>query len=84
MATPGSSFTPTPRGHEENLGVSLAKRNEINPFLKRMVIKDEKWVTYYNLVRKRSWSKNGEAAQTVAKPGITVMKVLLCIWWDWK
>ncbi|GFX36097.1 mariner Mos1 transposase [Trichonephila clavipes] len=25
-----------------------------------------------------------EAAQTVAKPGLTVRKVLLCIWWDWK
>ncbi|GFV60805.1 histone-lysine N-methyltransferase SETMAR [Trichonephila clavipes] len=26
-----------------------------------MVIGDEKWVTYYNIVRKRSWSKCGEA-----------------------
>ncbi|GFV50004.1 histone-lysine N-methyltransferase SETMAR [Trichonephila clavipes] len=29
---------------------TLAKRNEINPFLKRTVIGDEKWVTYYNIV----------------------------------
>ncbi|GFX73626.1 hypothetical protein TNCV_1263951 [Trichonephila clavipes] len=43
---------------------ALAKRNEIDPFLKRMVAGDEKWVTYYNIVRKRSWSKCGEAAQT--------------------
>ncbi|GFW14165.1 hypothetical protein TNCV_3547541 [Trichonephila clavipes] len=63
---------------------TLAKRNEINPFLKRMVIGDEKWVTYYNIARKRSWSKCGEAAETVAKLGLTAMKVLLCIWWDWK
>ncbi|GFV37093.1 hypothetical protein TNCV_3111951 [Trichonephila clavipes] len=63
---------------------ALAKRNEINPFLKWMVTRDEKWVTYYNIVRKRSWSKCGEAAQTMAKPGLTVRKVLLCIWWDWK
>ncbi|GFX32580.1 hypothetical protein TNCV_3704541 [Trichonephila clavipes] len=40
---------------------------------------DKKWVTYYNIVRKRSWSKCGEAAQTVAKPGLTARKVLLCI-----
>ncbi|GFX72521.1 putative DD34D transposase [Trichonephila clavipes] len=26
----------------------------------------------------------GEAAQTVAKPGLTTRKALLCIWWDWK
>ncbi|GFW46175.1 mariner Mos1 transposase [Trichonephila clavipes] len=49
-----------------------------------MVTGDEKWVTYYNIVRKRSWSKYGEAAQTEAKPGLTSRKVLLCIWWDWK
>ncbi|GFW40032.1 histone-lysine N-methyltransferase SETMAR [Trichonephila clavipes] len=29
-------------------------------------------------------SKCGEAAQTVAKPGLTLRKVLQCIWWDWK
>ncbi|GFW61299.1 mariner transposase [Trichonephila clavipes] len=56
---------------------ALDKRNEIVPFLKRMVIEDEKWVTYDNIVRKRLWSKRSEAAQTVAKPG-------LCIWWHWK
>ncbi|GFW19007.1 histone-lysine N-methyltransferase SETMAR [Trichonephila clavipes] len=33
---------------------ALAKRNEIDPFLKRMMIGDEKWVTYDNIVRKRS------------------------------
>ncbi|GFW94905.1 mariner transposase [Trichonephila clavipes] len=63
---------------------ALAKRNEINPFLKRMVTGDEKWVTYDNIVLKRSWSKRGEPAQTMIKPGLTSRKVLLCIWWDWK
>ena len=45
---------------------------------------DEKWVTYDNVKRKRSWSKSGEAAQTVAKPRLTARKVLLCVWWDWQ
>ncbi|GFT70369.1 histone-lysine N-methyltransferase SETMAR [Trichonephila clavipes] len=58
---------------------ALAKRNEIDPFLKRMVTGDEKGVTYYNIVRKRSWSKCGEADQTVAKPGLTDRKVLLSL-----
>ncbi|GFY32628.1 mariner Mos1 transposase [Trichonephila clavipes] len=49
-----------------------------------MVTGDKKWVTYDNIVRKRSWSKSGEAAQTVAKPELTAKKVLLGIWWDWK
>jgi len=63
---------------------SLLKRNEIEPFLKRLITGDEKWVTYDNIVRKRSWSKRGEAPQTVAKPGLTPNKLMLCVWWDWK
>ncbi|GFT82885.1 histone-lysine N-methyltransferase SETMAR [Trichonephila clavipes] len=54
---------------------ALAKRNEIYPFLKRMVTGDEKWVTYDNIMRKRSWSKRGEAAKTVAKQRLMARKV---------
>ncbi|GFX53184.1 mariner Mos1 transposase [Trichonephila clavipes] len=32
----------------------------------------------------KATAARGEAAQTVAKPGLTARKVLLCIWWDWK
>ncbi|GFU66725.1 putative DD34D transposase [Trichonephila clavipes] len=46
---------------------SLAKRNEIDPFLKWMVTGDEKGVPYDNNLRKRSWSKCDEAAQTGQK-----------------
>ncbi|GFX78102.1 putative DD34D transposase [Trichonephila clavipes] len=75
-----------PSIHMDQISIceDLAKRNEIDPFLKRMKTGDEKWVTYYNIVRKRSWSKCGEAAETVAKPGLRVMKVLLFTWRDWK
>ncbi|GFU97984.1 histone-lysine N-methyltransferase SETMAR [Trichonephila clavipes] len=63
---------------------ALAKRNEIDPFLNRMVTGDVKWVSHCNIVQKRSWSKCVEAAQMLAKPGLTASKVLLCIWWGWK
>ncbi|GFV35923.1 mariner Mos1 transposase [Trichonephila clavipes] len=66
------------------IGEALDERNEIDPFLKRMVTGDEKWVTYVNIVQNRSWSKRSEASQTVAKPRIMAWKILLCIWWDWK
>ncbi|XP_046835602.1 histone-lysine N-methyltransferase SETMAR-like [Vespa crabro] len=74
----------TPKNIMDRISIceALANRNEIDPFLKRMMTGDEKWVTYDNFVRKRSWSKRGEAAQTMAKPGLTTRKVLLCIWWD--
>ncbi|GFV61112.1 mariner transposase [Trichonephila clavipes] len=53
---------------------ALGKRNEINPFLKRMVTRNKKWVTYDNIMRKRSWSKRGDSAQTVAKQGLMARK----------
>ncbi|XP_044313281.1 histone-lysine N-methyltransferase SETMAR-like [Drosophila rhopaloa] len=60
----------------------LLKRNELDPFWRRMVTGGEKWITYDNIKRKRSWLKAG--AKTVAKSVLTARKVLLCIWWDWK
>lgn len=63
---------------------TLKKRNEIEPFLKRLITGDEKWIRYENIVRKRSWGKRGERSQTTAKPGLTLNKVMLSIWWDWK
>ncbi|GFU50836.1 histone-lysine N-methyltransferase SETMAR [Trichonephila clavipes] len=75
----------TPKNMMDRISIceALAKWNEIDPFLKR-VTGDEKWVPYDNVVRKRSCPKCGEAAQTVAKPGLTARKILLCIWWEWK
>ncbi|XP_049307894.1 histone-lysine N-methyltransferase SETMAR-like isoform X2 [Bactrocera dorsalis] len=66
-----------------NICDSLLKRNEIEPFLKRMVTGDEKWIKYNN-VRKRSLSKRDEAQEMDAKPLLTPRKVMLSIWWDWK
>lgn len=63
---------------------SLLRRNEIEPFLKNMITADEKWITYDNNVRKRSWSKKDEAPQTIAKPTLTLRKVMLSVFWDWK
>ncbi|CAD6994020.1 unnamed protein product [Ceratitis capitata] len=63
---------------------SLLNRNRIDPFLKRMVIADEKWITYSNVKRKWEWSNDSELIQTVSKPGLKTRKVLLCVWWDWQ
>ncbi|KAJ0174870.1 hypothetical protein K1T71_009978 [Dendrolimus kikuchii] len=56
---------------------SLLRRNETEPFLKKLITGDEKWITYDKNVRKRSWSEAGQASHTVAKPGLTRNKVML-------
>nr|KAF6374223.1 hypothetical protein mPipKuh1_009456 [Pipistrellus kuhlii] len=62
----------------------LKKRNENDPFLKRLITGDEKWVVYNNIKRKRSWSRPGELTQTTSKADIHQKKVLLSVWWDYK
>jgi len=59
----------------------ILKRNEIEPFLKRMITGDEKWISYDNPIRKRSirWIKKGEKEQAIAKPGLMRKKVMLCV-----
>lgn len=63
---------------------SLLKRNNSDPFLKRIVTGDEKWVLYEDVTRKRSWCKPGEKPQICAKAGLHPKKSLLSVWWDWK
>jgi len=49
----------------------LIKREENDPFLKRMITGDEKWIVYNNVSRKRSWSRRGEAPERQAKEDST-------------
>jgi len=48
-----------------NICDTLLKRNEIEPFLKRVITGDEKWIIYDNPTRKRSWIKKGEKVQNL-------------------
>jgi len=60
------------------------KRQENDPFLKRIITGDEKWVVYNNVKRKRSWSKKDELTQSTSKADIHQKKVMLSVWWDFK
>ena len=62
----------------------LKKRNENDPFLKRPITGDEKWIVYNNIKRKKWWSRPREPARTTSKAGIRRKKVLLSVWWDYK
>ncbi|GFV48337.1 histone-lysine N-methyltransferase SETMAR [Trichonephila clavipes] len=59
----------TPKNMMDRISIyeALAKRIEIDPFLKRMVTRDEKWVTYYNIVRKRLTRKLMSLCLLIAK-----------------
>ncbi|XP_032690457.1 histone-lysine N-methyltransferase SETMAR-like [Odontomachus brunneus] len=61
---------------------SLLKRHESDPFLKRIVTGDEKWIIYNNIMRKRSWGTAGEPPNAIPKAGLQSKKILLSIWWD--
>ena len=37
------------------------KRNELDPFLKRIITGDENWIVYNNVVRKRLGSRRNNA-----------------------
>ncbi|XP_024892924.1 histone-lysine N-methyltransferase SETMAR-like [Temnothorax curvispinosus] len=63
---------------------SLGKREKSDPFLKRMVTGDEKWIFYNNITCKRSWGQRSEPPQIASKAGLYPSKIMLSIWWDWK
>lgn len=67
-----------------NICDMLIKREENEPFLKRLITGDEKWIVYNNVVRKRSWSRSDDPPQTTSKPGIHQKKIMLSVWWDFK
>ena len=63
---------------------SLLKREENDPFFKRIVTGDKKWIVYNNVKRKRTLFRQGESGQSTAKADIHEKKVMLSVRWDWK
>ena len=58
---------------------SLLKRNENVPFLKQIVLRDEKWMLYNNVEWKRPWGKGNVPPSTTPKASLHPKKVMLCI-----
>ncbi|XP_017796822.1 PREDICTED: histone-lysine N-methyltransferase SETMAR-like [Habropoda laboriosa] len=63
---------------------SLYKRNEETSLLKQVVTRDEKWIIYNNVERKRSWGKRNEPPLASPKAGLHPKKIMLYASWDWK
>jgi histone-lysine N-methyltransferase SETMAR len=53
-------------------------------FLDRLVTEDEKWILYNNVQRKCSWAECGQPSLPMAKVGLHLEKVMLCVRWDLK
>ena len=70
--------------HRINDCDALIRRQRNDPFLKRVVASDEKWVVCNNVKRKISWSKKEESAQTTSKPDIHQKQVMSSVWWNFK
>lgn len=62
----------------------LLKKNSKEPFLKRLITGDEKWILYRNATQKKSWVPKGAQATAVPKAEIHQKKVMLSCWWDCK
>ena len=81
----GSSQIERNSTHQTNFHLRFSvERNETDPFLKRIITGDKKWLVNDNVVRKRSWSKRDEPAQSTSKVDIHQKKVMLSVWWDFK
>ena len=53
------------------------KRNEFDPFFKRIITGDEKWIVQNNVVRKRSWSKRDKPPQIISKAELHEKKIIV-------
>ena len=58
---------------------SLLAWNKIEPILNKMITRDETWITYENMIRKRAYSEPGKPSPSTSKPTSTMNKEMLCI-----
>ena len=55
------------------------KRHENDPFLKRIITGDDKWVVYNKVKYKKSWSKKDQPAKPFPKPIFTKKGDVVCL-----
>lgn len=59
-------------------------RNNVTPFLRRIVTCDEKWVMYENRKRSGEWVDRDGIPGSVPKPSLHQKKVMVTVWWTVK
>lgn len=59
----------------------LIQRNKNNPFLRRIITCDEKWILYDNRKRASEWVDRGSVPKCSPKPSLHPKKILISVWW---
>lgn len=73
---------------QKSMRITISNANLIRhtkePFWKKIVTSDEKWILYENPNRDRQWLSAKQIPIPTARRPIHGKKCLLCVWWDWK
>ncbi|XP_014478527.1 PREDICTED: histone-lysine N-methyltransferase SETMAR-like, partial [Dinoponera quadriceps] len=69
-------LTETALDQRRTICASLLSWYKTDPFLRRIVTGDEKWVLYNNPIGKKQWLSSKEAPIPTPKPSLTLKKVL--------
>ena len=59
---------------------SLLKHNENIPFLKQIVMGNDKWILYNNMEQKRSWGKQNKLLPITSKASLHLKMMMVYIW----
>ena len=57
-----------------SIATSLLSRQNNDPFLKKIITGDEKWITYENIVRTRQWLDKDQLLYQILKQTSTARK----------
>ena len=60
----------------------LHLRNENDPFLKRIVMCDKRWIMHENRNRSGHWLDKDEPPRWFLKAKITETKIMATVWWS--
>lgn len=70
------------KGARVEVCISLLNRNKNEPFLRRIITCDEKWILFDNRKRSSQWLDPGEAPKQCPKRDIHQKKLMVTVWWS--